>query len=48
MLIKFFFAYILQGLQDNNLYENLIKFIEEDSNSSMSDYAHKLALKYTI
>ena len=45
---KVFFAYILQGLQDNNLYENLIKFIEEDSNSSMSDYAHKLALKYTI
>ncbi len=45
---KVFFAYILQGLQDNNLYESLIKFIEEDNNSSMSDYAHKLALKYTI
>ena len=45
---KVFFAYILQGLQDINLYESLIKFIEEDSNSSMSDYAHKLALKYTI
>ena len=45
---KVFFAYILQGLQDINLYESLIKFIEEDSNSSMSEYAHKLALKYTI
>ena len=45
---KIFFAYILQGLQDINLYESLIKFIEEDSNSSMSEYAHKLALKYTI
>ena len=45
---KVFFAYILQGLQDNNLYESLIKFIEEDNNNSMSDYAHKLALKYTI
>ena len=45
---KVYFAYILQGLQDNNLYESLIKFIEEDNNSSMSEYAHKLALKYTI
>ena len=45
---KVFFAYILQGLQDNNIYESLIKFIEEDNNNSMSDYAHKLALKYTI
>ena len=45
---KVFFAYILQGLQDNNLYESLIKFIEEDNNSPMSEYAHKLALKYTI
>ena len=45
---KVFFAYILQGLQDNNLYESLIKFIEDDNNASMSDYAHKLALKYTI
>ena len=45
---KIFFAYILQGLQDINLYESLIKFIEEDNNRSMSDYAHKLALKYTI
>ena len=45
---KVFFAYILQGLQENNLYESLIKFIEEDNNSPMSEYAHKLALKYTI
>ena len=45
---KVFFAYILQGLQENNLYDNLIKFIEEDSNSSLNEYAHKLALKYTI
>jgi hypothetical protein len=45
---KIFFAYILLGLKENNLYKSLIKFIEDDNNSSMSEYAHKLALKYTI
>ena len=45
---KIFFAYILLGLKENNLYKSLIKFIEEDNNSSMTEYAHKLALKYTI
>ena len=45
---KVYFAYILQGLQDNNLYESLIKFMEEDSDVQMSEFAHKLALKYTI
>ena len=48
MYLKIFFAYILLGLKENNLYKSLIKFIEDDNNSSMSEYAHKLALKYTI
>ena len=45
---KIYFAYILQSLQENNLFESLIKFIEEDNNSLNSDYAYKLALKYNI
>ena len=45
---KIFFAYILQSLQENNLFESLIKFIEEDTNNSNSDYAYKLALKFNI
>ena len=45
---KIYFAYILQSLQENNLFESLIKFIEEDINNSNSDYAYKLALKYNI
>ena len=44
---KVYLAYILQGLQNNKLYENLIKFIDNENNS-LTDYAQKLALKYTI
>ena len=46
--IKIYFAYILQSLQENNLFECLIKFIEEDNNNINNDYAYKLALKYNI
>ena len=45
---KIYFAYILQSLQENNLFENLIKFIEEDINNINCDYAYKLALKFNI
>ena len=62
---KIYLAYILQGLQNNNIYESLIKFIENDNinnnnNNNNNDdveneegvnlheFAHKLALKYTI
>ena len=41
---KIFFAYILQGLQENNFYESLI----EHENKSLHEFAHKLALKYII
>ncbi len=44
---KVYLAYILQGLQSNKLYENLIKFIDSENNS-LTEYAHKLTLKYTI
>ena len=44
---KVYLAYILQGLQNNKLYENLIKFIDNENNY-LTEYAHKLALKYTI
>ena len=45
---KIYFAYILKSLQENNLFESLIKFIEEDNDSTNTDYAYKLALKYNI
>ena len=45
---KIYFAYILHSLQENNIFENLIKFIEEEKNNIINDYAYKLALKYNI
>ena len=45
---KIYFAFILQSLQENNLFETLIKFINEDNNSSNNDFAYKFALKYNI
>ncbi len=44
---KVFFAYIFQGLEENNFYANLIKFIEHE-NKPLYEFAHKLALKYII
>ena len=44
---KIFFAYIFQGLGDNNFYDNIMKFIE-NGNKSYNDIAYKLALKYII
>ena len=44
---KIFFAYIFQGLEENNFYSTLIKFIEHE-NKSLYEFAHKLALKYII
>ena len=44
---KIFFAYIFQGLEDNNFYTNIMKFIET-GNKTYNDFAHKLALKYII
>ena len=44
---KIFFAYIFQGLEENNFYASLIKFIEHE-NKSLYEFAHKLALKYII
>ena len=45
---KVYFAYILQSLKENNLFENLIKFIEEESDTEINDYAYKLTLKFNI
>ena len=45
---KIFLAYILNALQNNHFYENLIKFILNEKNISLSDYARKLLLKYSI
>ena len=44
---KIYLAYILQGLRNNKLYESLIKFIEKENNP-LIEYAHKIALKFTI
>ena len=45
---KIFLAYILNSLQNNHFYENLIKFILDEKNISLSEYAKKLLLKYSI
>jgi hypothetical protein len=44
---KIYLAYLLQGLHNNNLYLNLIKFIEKENNP-LSDYAQKITLKFII
>ena len=44
---KIFFAYIFQGLEQNNFYSNIMKFIE-NGNKAYNDFAHSLALKYII
>ena len=44
---KIFFAYIFQGLEQNNFYSNIMKFIE-NGNKTYNDFAHNLALKYII
>ena len=44
---KIFFVYIFQGLEQNNFYSNIMKFIE-NGNKTYNDFAHSLALKYII
>ena len=44
---KIFFAYIFRGLEENNFYSNIMKFIE-NGNKTYNDFAHNLALKYII
>lgn len=44
---KIYFAYIFQGLEQNNFYSNIMKFIE-NGNKTYNDFAHSLALKYII
>ena len=44
---KIFFAYIFQGLEQNNFYSNIMKFIE-NGDKTYNDFAHSLALKYII
>ncbi len=44
---KIYLAYVLQGLHNNNLYSSLMKFIEKENNP-LSEYAQKIALKFTI
>lgn len=44
---KIYLAYVLQGLHSNKLYSTLIKFIEKENNP-LSEYAQKIALKFTI
>ena len=45
---KIYLAYIIKGFYENNLNENLMKFIEENENSELSEFAMKLAIKYNI
>ena len=45
---KIYFAYIIKGFYDNNLNENLMKFIEENENNELSEFAMKLAIKFNI
>ena len=45
---KIYLAYIIKGFYENSLNENLMKFIEENENNELSEFALKLAIKYNI
>ena len=47
-LNKIYFAFLIQGLYDNNLNENLFKFIEGTENNDLREYAIKLYIKFNI
>ena len=47
-ITKIYLAYIIKGFYENNLNENLMKFIEENENNELSEFAMKLAIKYNI
>ena len=47
-LNKIYFAFLIQGLFDNNLNENLFKFIESTENNELREYAIKLYIKFNI
>lgn len=46
-LTKVYFAYILHGLKNNQLFENLSTFIEKENNP-LIEYARQIRLKYII
>ena len=41
-------AYIIQGLYDNHLNENLIKFMESNDDNEIKDFSMRIAIKYNI
>jgi hypothetical protein len=45
---KVYLAHIIQGLIDNNLNENLYKFIETNENNELREFAIKLTIKFNI
>ena len=47
-LKKIYLAYILQGLFQNNLNDNLFKFIEDNENNELREFAQKLYIKFNI
>ena len=45
---KIYLAFFLKGLFENNLNENLFKFIEDNENNELRDFATKLYIKFNI
>ena len=45
---KIYMAYIIQGLYDNHLNENLIKFMESNDDNEIKDFSMRIAIKYNI
>ena len=45
---KIYLAHIVQGLYNNNLNENLYKFIENTENNELREFAVKLTVKFNI
>ena len=45
---KIFIAFLIQSLNENNIMENLLKFIEDSDNQELRDYALRLAIKFSI
>ena len=45
---KIYLAYIINGLYENHLNENLINFLEDNENNELRNYALKLCIKFNI
>ena len=47
-LNKIYLAYILNGLNESHLNENLIKFLEDNENNELRNYALKLCIRFNV